>query len=251
MIKRRSTIGGQWSPRLIEMLESPAYRALSRAAHLIISRIEIELGHHGGNDNGHLPVTTDQFVQYGVHRASVAPAIREAEALGFIIVTERGRGGNAEHRSPNKFFLTFGHGRDSRARPPTHDWRRIKTEADAEQIARDARATKDPRAIAHGKQSWRKRQRDVVEKPVAAKTFPDTGFCQVSIPETGTESAKVPIPETGTTGSVRKPVLHLYLGEGERSETETLSRLAGAPTRPRRRRRRPHTTEVRPRPVTP
>jgi len=261
MIKRRSAISGQWSPRLIEMLESPAYRALSRAAHLIISRIEIELGHHGGNDNGQLPVTTDQFVQYRVHRSSVAPAIREAEALGFIIVTERGRGGNAEHRSPNKFFLTFGHGRDSRARPPTHDWRRIKTEADAEQIARDARATKDPRAIAHGKQSWRKRQRDVsipetgVEKPVAAKTFPDTGFRQVSIPETGTESAKVPIPETGTTGSPQKPVsLSISWGGGAQRD-RALSRLAGAPTNtttsPRRRRRKPHTTEVRPRPVTP
>jgi len=48
------------------MLESPAYRVLSRAAHLVISRIEVELGHHGGNDNGKLPVTVNQFVEYGV-----------------------------------------------------------------------------------------------------------------------------------------------------------------------------------------
>ena len=78
------------------MLESPAYRALSASGHKVISRIEIELGHHGGNDNGRLPVTTNDFVEYGMHRTSVAPAIREAEALGFIRVTERGRGGNAE-----------------------------------------------------------------------------------------------------------------------------------------------------------
>ena len=42
-----------------------------------------------------------------MHRTSVAPAIREAEALGFIRLTERGRGGNAEYGTPNLFFLTF------------------------------------------------------------------------------------------------------------------------------------------------
>src|SRR5215471_12355330 len=94
-IKRRSKISGQWSPRLIEMLESPAYRALSLSAHRVMSRIEIELAHHGGNDNGRLPVTKQDFIDYGIHHNAVAPAIREAEALGFVRVTERGRGGNA------------------------------------------------------------------------------------------------------------------------------------------------------------
>ena len=105
--KRRNRISGQFAARLIEMLELPAYRALSASGHKVISRIEIELGHHGGNDNGRLPVTTSDFVEYGMHRTSVAPAIREAEALGFIRITERGRGGNAEYGTPNLFFLTF------------------------------------------------------------------------------------------------------------------------------------------------
>ncbi|MGP0084634.1 MAG: hypothetical protein ACLP0B_13535 [Steroidobacteraceae bacterium] len=220
-MKRRNSISGNWSARLIEMMESPAYRVLSRAAHRVISRIEIELGHHGGNDNGQLPVTFDQFVQYGVHPASVAPAVREAEALGFIRIIERGRGGNAEHRSPNKFLLTFAHGRDSKQQPPTHNWRRIKTQEQAEQIAHDARAAKDQRAIAQGNRNWRKRQRDLsipetgAEKPVAAKTFPATGFRHVSIPETGAESASVPLPETGSTGSPQKPVvLSIFRGGG-------------------------------------
>jgi hypothetical protein len=47
-MNRRNSINGQWSPRLIEMLRSPAYRVLSRAAHQVIARIEIELGDHGG-----------------------------------------------------------------------------------------------------------------------------------------------------------------------------------------------------------
>jgi hypothetical protein len=143
-LKRRNRINGQWSPRLIEMLESPAYRALSLSAHRVISRIEIELAHHGGNDNGRLPVTFDDFIGYGIHHNAVAPAIREAEALGFIRVTERGRGGNSEHRQPNKFFLTFAHSRQS---PPTHDWRRIKSLHEAMEIARAARDSKNPRAV--------------------------------------------------------------------------------------------------------
>lgn len=163
-IRRRNRINEQFSPRLIEMLEAPSYRALSRSAHLVISRIEIELGAHGGNDNGRLPVTTDDFVSYGMHRAAVAPAIREAEALGFIRVTEHGRGGNAEHRSPNYFFLTFAYNRNSRAQPPTHDWRQIKTEEEAAEIARAARAEKNPRAVALGKRSWGTRQKAVPAK---------------------------------------------------------------------------------------
>jgi hypothetical protein len=54
-------------------------------------------------------------------------AMGVVEDEGFIGVTERGRGGNAEHRQPNLFFLTFAHARNSRAEPPTHDWRKIKT----------------------------------------------------------------------------------------------------------------------------
>jgi hypothetical protein len=53
-IKRRNRINGQWSPRLIEMLESPAYRVLSLSAHRVISRIEIELGSHAETITAHL-----------------------------------------------------------------------------------------------------------------------------------------------------------------------------------------------------
>jgi hypothetical protein len=82
--KRQNKISQQFAARPIAMLESPAYRALSQAAHMVIARIEIELGHHGGNDNGRLPVTFEHFVEYGIYRNGVAAAIREAEALGFI-----------------------------------------------------------------------------------------------------------------------------------------------------------------------
>ena len=47
------------------MLESPAYRVLSLSAHRVLARLEIEIGHHGGHDNGKLQVTYESFVQYG------------------------------------------------------------------------------------------------------------------------------------------------------------------------------------------
>jgi hypothetical protein len=67
-VRRRDSINGQFAARRTELLESPAYRTLSRSGHMVISRIEIELSHHGGNDNGRPPVTTEDFVQYGMHR---------------------------------------------------------------------------------------------------------------------------------------------------------------------------------------
>jgi hypothetical protein len=131
----KNRIGGQFAPRLIEMLESPAFRVLSRAARQVLARIEIELAHHGGMDNGKLIVTFEQFVEYGVHRHAIAPAIRELEVLGFIEVTEHGRAGNADFRRPSKFRITYRH--VNRAEP-THEWRRI-TEDDAKMIAKGAR----------------------------------------------------------------------------------------------------------------
>ena len=189
-------IPGQFAWRLIEMLESPAYRVLTRSAHMVISRVEIELGHHGGNDNGRLPITTEDFIAYGMDRSSVAPAIREAEALGFISV-KRGRGGNAEYRTPSLFGLTYAHHRNSRRSPPTDEWRRIKTFEEAEQIARLARRAKDQRAVAHGKRNWQRRQQKQkagAEKP----TLP--------VQKNHTETSKVPVRKNRTTGAVGKTV---------------------------------------------
>ncbi|OLB72258.1 MAG: hypothetical protein AUI16_20885 [Alphaproteobacteria bacterium 13_2_20CM_2_64_7] len=135
--KRPQSIDGQFAPRLIEMLESPAYRALSPSARYVLDRIEIELAHHGGRDNGDLPVTYDDFEHYGIHRRCVAPAIRELVALKFIEITKPGRAGNAEHRAPNLFRLTYRH---AKREAPTHDWRRITTTEQATALARQARA---------------------------------------------------------------------------------------------------------------
>jgi hypothetical protein len=198
MTRRRNSINDQWSARRREMLESPAYRVLSQAAHRAMSRLELELCYHGGNDNGALPVTFEDFVEYGLDRASVAPALRELEALGFQRITERGRGGNREHRAPNKFYLTFAVGRGSRGNPPTDEWRKIKTIEEARAIARSARAAKSNHAVSHGQKHAEGRQK---------KQKTGAGISQVSIQETHTERAKSPIWESPTTGSPEKPIL--------------------------------------------
>lgn len=138
--RRRNSISEQFAVRTIRMLESPAYRALSLSAHRVLSRIEVELGHHGGNENGKLPVTYEDFVQYGIDRHAIGPGIREAVALGFLEVTEHGQAGNAEFRSPNKFRLTYAHATNIN---PTHEWQSIQTE-EARALACAARNAKAP-----------------------------------------------------------------------------------------------------------
>jgi hypothetical protein len=173
-MRRGNRINAQFATRLIEMLESPAWRVLSLSARRVVERIEIELAHHGGNDNGKLPVTYGDFVEYGIDRDCIAPAIREAEALGFIKVTEHGRGGNADYARPNKFLLTFAYAKSNKY-GPSHDWRKVKTVEQAESIAREARGNKDSRAVSLGLLNSKK-QNPVGKTPTGtSRQNPDRG----------------------------------------------------------------------------
>jgi hypothetical protein len=136
--KGRTAIGGQFSWRLVEMLEAPAYRVLSLSARRILDRLEIELAHHGGDDNGRLPTTYEHFHEYGMDRDTIAPAISECVALGFVEVTERGRAGNREFRSPSLYRLTY---RPTRGRDATDEWKNIGTLEQAQAVGRAARTT--------------------------------------------------------------------------------------------------------------
>jgi hypothetical protein len=124
------------------MMESAAYRVLSRAAHLVLSRIELELRYHAGKNNGRLPVTYEQFQSYGLDRGSIAPALRELEALGFIEITQHGRGGNAEYRVPNLFRLTYEPDHEGKL---TNEWKQFSQGAD---VGADARIMSDADHVA-------------------------------------------------------------------------------------------------------
>jgi hypothetical protein len=194
------------------MLESPSYRVLSRSALLLLARVEIELAHHGGKDNGRLPVTYDDFEQYGIHRHSISPAIREVEALGFLQVTERGRGGNAEFRSPNRFRLTYRHSKEVSG-DGSHEWRRIDTMEQAIEIARNAREG--------GKRT---------KIPARKKQKSSDGKRRASVAETATENSMLPMAEIATAAIVQKPPRLSISRDGSRS-APTGSAVASEPSR--------------------
>jgi hypothetical protein len=126
MSRRKSSIKGQWAGITIDMLESPAYRALSLSALRILARLQVELARHGGKDNGRLPVTYEDFEEYGVDRHSISQALALLVALGFIEITEVGRAGNAEWRRPSRYRITF---RDAHGGyNGTDEWRAIDEE---------------------------------------------------------------------------------------------------------------------------
>lgn len=133
--RKRTTIDQQFIARTVPMLQSSAFRTLSLSGHRVLARVELEHASHGGADNGKLPVTYNDFAEYGVDRHAVAPAIRECVALGFLEVTEQGRAGNAEFRSPNKFRLTYIYAGPK----PTDEWRQIETDEQAKILAIAAR----------------------------------------------------------------------------------------------------------------
>jgi hypothetical protein len=172
---------------------APAYRALSLSGHRVLARINIEHAHHGGQENGELPVTFRDFSEYGVHWNAIAPAIREVQALGFIRVTQEGWSGNGEWCRPNKFALTHLPTKDSPK--PTEDRKRIKTLEEAEMIAGAARKSVPKKQ----KASIGKRSGTSIGNRSASSIPPVSDFVSQSTTETVSLSisraaARTPLP---------------------------------------------------------
>jgi hypothetical protein len=190
---KKKSIDWKFAPRPIEMMNSPAYRVLSRAAHQVLSRIEIELDKHY-RDNGKLCVTYTQLVEYGIHHNAIAAAIRELVALGFIEITEQGRAGNADWRRPTLFRLTYRHTDNT---PATNEWRSI-TEDDATMIAKGARrqGTNSAGKGHHNGKAGQEKQKATPGK----RTTPHTRKAYYPTPGKRTDDAK-----NARNSIVRKP----------------------------------------------
>lgn len=167
--KGQTEIGKQWISYPREMVESPALRVRSPALVLVMHRLEAEHMAHGAAENGKLIVTRRQFQEWGVHRDSIAPAIREGEALGFFVVN-RGHAGVGGNGQAHRFRLTYVNEKHGIA--PTHEWSRITTIEEAERIAKEARAEKDQRAQKLGERSARSTLQKKFSVPVSGKTYP-------------------------------------------------------------------------------
>jgi hypothetical protein len=200
-------IEGQFIPRGADMLASPAFRALSLSGHRVLARIEIEHMGHGGADNGALPVTFQNFEDYGIHRHAIRPAIYECVALGFLAVTERGRSGNGDYRRANKFRLTY---LPMRGVKPTHDWRRIESDEQARELALAARGEKPPaRSLRRARGVAPPRPHTLRDIESSAETAPQT------TPYSGAVSApKLRLVGAETaTGKRRKPPLAFQISD--------------------------------------
>jgi hypothetical protein len=198
-----------FSWRSIEMLQSPAYRTLSLSARKILDRLEIEFERHGRNplENGCLPCTYEDFVEYGIHRQAIAPAIRELVALGFIRITRKGSAGNESHRQPTLYLISYRHaGSDYRLED---GWKAILTIEEAEARAKAAReAAADRRAREFGKRGAAAR----LAKAAIKNKIPVS------------ESVLIPVSES----VLKNPFYPPLEGDSPVSETEPLSRVSQA-----------------------
>ncbi len=79
---------------------------------------------HGGYENGHLVCTYKDFVDYGLTRNNIRPAIEEAQALG-LVKHQRGERVFAKNQ-PNSYTLTFYATENKYA--PTNDWKKLNEE---------------------------------------------------------------------------------------------------------------------------
>jgi len=90
-----------------ELMESPAWGALTLAAIRVLERLEIELMKHAGKNNGRLIVTYDQFVEYGVRRMSIASAIKLLVDVGLLEVPRKGWRSAGRDRRPAMYRITY------------------------------------------------------------------------------------------------------------------------------------------------
>lgn len=88
-----------------EMLESEAWRSLSRASRLVIDRVILEHMAHAGTMNGSLAVTYSDFTKFGIRRQSLKGAITDAVTKGLLIITVKGRPSTGDDRWPTRYAL--------------------------------------------------------------------------------------------------------------------------------------------------
>lgn len=183
--------GWMWHSR--SMLASPAWMALPLNARRVIDRLALEHLEHGRLENGRLIVTSKNFQAYGVRHDSIADAIAQAEALGFVDVTVRGRPAwSAGGPMSSQYGLTWLPRCDCTG--ASNRWRNIATAEQANEILQ---------RVADERNAERKRQ-GAEQKRRAAKTESraQSGPCKpwTSGPKTGPNEAENPATARAQNG---------------------------------------------------
>lgn len=107
-----------------EMLESPAWSAISINGRRVLDRLILEHMSHAGTENGNLIATHDQFLTFGISSNQIKPAVDELVFLGFIRCERGGRW--AGRNTPSRYRLTWLG--DSSGAAPTNEWHGVSVE---------------------------------------------------------------------------------------------------------------------------
>ena len=214
-----------------ELLRSPAYRALSLHGRWLIDFLMVEYLQHAGLENGNLMAPYEQLVDRGIPRRAISATIREAEALGLIVVERGGKRNHVENHE-SRYRLTWLESQVQDAAKPywargTDEWRRV-TEAKAEAIqaelkdelraARDGRKARQKLASRFPRGELARFPRGELgqyptREPSATETQPDQCFGQV--PHAGTPS-KILAP----IGTVQQSPANDDMAEAEQGDIE-------------------------------
>ena len=197
--KRKLSHEGPFILHTLEMRQSPAWVCLPDNARRVLDRLEVEHACHGGAENGKLVCTYSDFAKAGIRRASIALAVRQCVALGFLEVRVQGARSISNERWPSRYRLTYVLGVKG-SPDPTHDWRRFETVEGAHAAA----------AMALSGRNLSTQVRSKFKKPDAktslepdAKTLPDWGMAgrENAPPRPDAKTRHLSISRGGRTGS--------------------------------------------------
>jgi hypothetical protein len=174
-----------WLPR--DLLQSYAWRSLSCAGRKIIDRLLIEHLSHGGADNGALPVTYEDFTDYGVHTSSILPALAEVSALGLVQRTQAGLRAYGEFKGVSALYRLAWLPDHTGGKPLTA-WQRFTCLAEAKGAVRAARS-----AVDDGRAAKREDTENIDSPPeCGVESTPETGVgpSLFATPQSGVEALR-------------------------------------------------------------
>jgi hypothetical protein len=118
-----------------DLLNSPAWLAMSYQCRKLVDSIMAEHADQGGLENGNLIAPYSMLQARGMRRGNILNAIVEAEALG-IVDSARGVRSYGSRRAPSRYRLTWLGTPDGLT--ATNEWKSIKTNDEAKTRVRNA-----------------------------------------------------------------------------------------------------------------
>ena len=133
MSKKPGRIQAPFIQLRLELMVSPAWEARTIPLMRILERLAIEHMRHAGQRNGQLYVSYGQFVDAGVSRRAINPALALGEKLGLLkVIRPTGRIGG-QLREPNAYHLTYLPSPDGRV---TDEWKKVTQQSAKAAVAR-------------------------------------------------------------------------------------------------------------------